>query len=189
MSSKSWLARASAHRPAVRNRASGQSSHRASLAAPPRRAPPSTGPRSTGPKSSEPCGTSVRIMRFCSPGTRAESRFNADIIRRAGVPRGLQRRGRLSVRTLLALLERAHSMISVDTGPAHAAAALGCPTVALFGTASPNLYRPGGTTTPAVALTGSGGWRAEHPRHHPETVIESWLRAARYSPTHRLRLS
>jgi heptosyltransferase-2/heptosyltransferase-3 len=34
---------------------------------------------------------------------------------------------------LLALCASAHSMISVDTGPAHAAAALGLPLVVLFG--------------------------------------------------------
>ena len=34
---------------------------------------------------------------------------------------------------LLALCARAHSMVSVDTGPAHAAAALGLPLVVLFG--------------------------------------------------------
>ncbi len=45
-------------------------------------------------------------------------------------------------------------MVSVDTGPAHASAALGCPTLALFGKSDPLLYRPGGVTTPAVALTG-----------------------------------
>jgi ADP-heptose:LPS heptosyltransferase len=34
---------------------------------------------------------------------------------------------------LLALCARAHSMVSVDTGPAHAAAALSLPLVVLFG--------------------------------------------------------
>ncbi len=52
---------------------------------------------------------------------------------------------------LKALLERAHSMISVDTGPAHLAAALGCPLVVLFGARSPLLWsprsRPGGVVT------------------------------------------
>jgi heptosyltransferase-2/heptosyltransferase-3 len=66
-------------------------------------------------------------------------------------------------------------MISVDTGPAHAAAALGCPTVALFGTASPALYRPGGTTTPAVALTGMVDGQQNILGITPATVIESWL--------------
>jgi heptosyltransferase-2/heptosyltransferase-3 len=45
-------------------------------------------------------------------------------------------------------------MISVDTGPAHAAAALGTATVALYGTASAVVFRPGGATTHAAALTG-----------------------------------
>ena len=37
----------------------------------------------------------------------------------------------LPIGILLPLLERASSLISVDTGPAHAAAALNCPTVAI----------------------------------------------------------
>ena len=108
-------------------------------------------------------------------GTRAEGRFNAAIIERAGVPDVYNVADDLSVRTLLALLQRAHSMISVDTGPAHAAAALGCPTVALFGTAPSNLYRPGGTTTPAVALTGMVDGRQNILGITAKTVIESWL--------------
>lgn len=108
-------------------------------------------------------------------GTRAERRFNAAIIHRAGVADVHNVADDLSVRTLLALLQRAHSMISVDTGPAHAAAALGCPTVALFGTASPDLYRPGGTTTPAVALIGMVEGRQSILGITPQTVIDSWL--------------
>ena len=108
-------------------------------------------------------------------GTRAEGRFNAAIIRRSGVRDAHNIADGLSVRTLLALLQRAHSMISVDTGPAHAAAALGCPTVALFGTASPQLYRPGGTTTPAVTLTGQVDGKASILGITPERVVDSWL--------------
>lgn len=108
-------------------------------------------------------------------GTRAERRFNADIIRRAAVPDAHNVADGLSVRTLLPLLERAHSMICVDTGPAHAAAALGCPTVALFGTASPDLYRPGGATTPAIALTGQVDGQQNILGIDPRTVINTWL--------------
>jgi heptosyltransferase-2/heptosyltransferase-3 len=36
-------------------------------------------------------------------------------------------------------------LITVDSGPAHAAAAVGCPLVVLFGKALPSLYRPWGT--------------------------------------------
>jgi ADP-heptose:LPS heptosyltransferase len=108
-------------------------------------------------------------------GTRSEGRFNAEIIERAGVQDAYDVADQVPVRTLLPLLQRAHSMISVDTGPAHAAAALGCPTVALFGTASPILYRPGGTTTPAVALTGTVDGQQNILGITPETVIEAWL--------------
>jgi ADP-heptose:LPS heptosyltransferase len=108
-------------------------------------------------------------------GTRSEGRFNAAIIQRAGVRDVYNVADDLAVRTLLPLLQRAHSMISVDTGPAHAAAALGCPTVVLFGTASPSLYRPGGTATPAVALTGMVAGRQNILGITPQAVIESWL--------------
>lgn len=43
---------------------------------------------------------------------------------------------------LKALLEIAHSMISVDTGPAHLAAAMGCPLVVLFGSRWPSMWAP-----------------------------------------------
>jgi heptosyltransferase-3 len=48
----------------------------------------------------------------------------------------------LPMRRLLALLSIAHSCISVDTGPAHAAAALNCPLAVLFGKADPKRFRP-----------------------------------------------
>lgn len=43
----------------------------------------------------------------------------------------------LPLRRLLALAEIAHSMVAVDTGPAHVAAAGGCPLVVLYGPQSP----------------------------------------------------
>jgi heptosyltransferase-2/heptosyltransferase-3 len=42
----------------------------------------------------------------------------------------------LPLRRLLAVMETAHSMVSVDTGPAHMASAVGCPLVVLYGTGS-----------------------------------------------------
>lgn len=38
----------------------------------------------------------------------------------------------LPIRRLMAVLERAHSMVSVDSGPAHLAAAMGCPLVLMY---------------------------------------------------------
>ena len=61
----------------------------------------------------------------------------------------------LPVPRLLALLERAHSMISVDTGPAHAAAALDCPLTVLFASQDQRLWRP---RSPAGRVASLGGW-------------------------------
>jgi ADP-heptose:LPS heptosyltransferase len=48
----------------------------------------------------------------------------------------------LPLRRLFALLALAHSCVSLDSGPAHAAAAFGCPLVVLFGMADPRRNRP-----------------------------------------------
>lgn len=57
----------------------------------------------------------------------------------------------LPIPRLLALQSRAHSLISVNTGPAHAAAAMGCPLVVLFtrhAHRAADLYAPVATTAP-----------------------------------------
>jgi ADP-heptose:LPS heptosyltransferase len=61
----------------------------------------------------------------------------------------------LPLRQLLALCERAHSMISVDTGPGHAAAALGVPLVVVFGAEPQRLWLPRGPS--ASPVMGVGG--------------------------------
>jgi ADP-heptose:LPS heptosyltransferase len=58
----------------------------------------------------------------------------------------------LPIPRLLALLDRADGLLTVDSGPAHAAAAVGCPQVVLFGKALPSLYRPWGTAGAEVQL-------------------------------------
>lgn len=59
------------------------------------------------------------------------------------------------LRLLFALCECAHSMISVDTGPAHAAAALGLPLVVLYGIQSPRVWLP--RSSSGSAVIGLGG--------------------------------
>ncbi len=59
--------------------------------------------------------------------------------------------GELPLRRLFALLPLAHSCFSLDTGPAHAAACLGCPLVVLVGRADPRRNRPAGSG-PGVEL-------------------------------------
>ncbi len=123
----------------------------------------------------------IRALRAARPdaailllGVPREFALNEDIMRRANVPGLHNVADDLPVDTLLPLLERAASLVSVDTGPAHAAAALKCPTVALFGTSDPVLYRPGGVTTPAVALAGEIAGRPNILGIEAPAVIAAW---------------
>lgn len=62
----------------------------------------------------------------------------------------------LPIRRLLALMERAHSMVSVDSGPAHMAAAVGCPLVTLYGHYSPRRWgRRSACASPSIDLGGA----------------------------------
>jgi heptosyltransferase-2/heptosyltransferase-3 len=123
----------------------------------------------------------VRALRAARPeaalvlmGVPREFALNAQIMRRARVPGLHNVADDLPVRVLLPLLERATSLVSVDTGPAHAAAALNCPTVALFGNSDPLLYRPGGVTTPAITLVGEIDGRRNILGIQPAAVIAAW---------------
>lgn len=84
----------------------------------------------------------------------------------------------LPMRRLLALLSIAHSCISVDTGPAHAAAALDCPLTVLFGKASPKRFRPVSCNSPVRILVGHADGNPEFEpeiRHiAPEQVLTEW---------------
>jgi ADP-heptose:LPS heptosyltransferase len=60
-----------------------------------------------------------------------------------------------TLREFFALCEAAHSMISVDSGPAHAAAALSVPLVVLYGAESPLNWLPRSPTgSPVVGVVG-----------------------------------
>jgi ADP-heptose:LPS heptosyltransferase len=78
-------------------------------------------------------------------GTGPEYQLNQEIAALAGVDRLHNAADDLPVPRLIALLERGDGLITVDSGPAHAAAAVGCPQVTLFGKALTSLYRPWGS--------------------------------------------
>ena len=82
----------------------------------------------------------------------------------------------LPLRRLLAMLSMAHSCISVDTGPAHAAAALNCPLVVLFGKASPTRFRPISANSPVEILLGrtDNNSTPDIGRITPSQVITCW---------------
>ena len=84
-------------------------------------------------------------------GVPSEYALNEDIRRHAAVPGVVNAAADLPIPRLLALLERAAALVSVDTGPAHAGAAVGLPQVVLFGAADPALYRPWGAAGAPVA--------------------------------------
>lgn len=77
----------------------------------------------------------------------------------------------LSLRRLMALAEIAVGMLSVDTGPAHVAAAMGCPLVVLFGAQSPAVWRPRSPTGSAVVTLGGPPRRSRVDQITPDEVI------------------
>jgi ADP-heptose:LPS heptosyltransferase len=75
---------------------------------------------------------------------------------------------------LKALLAITHSMISVDTGPAHFAAAMGCPLVVMFGSGVLSLWTPRGIAPGAVRALGGPPARNRVDAISPDEVIEAW---------------
>ena len=108
-------------------------------------------------------------------GTGPEYELNQEIIALAGVTGIYNVADSLPVPRLIALLSRARGLITVDSGPAHAAAAVGCPLVVLFGKASTTLYRPWGIAGADVkVLTGRMNGEANMLGITVEEVLAAW---------------
>jgi ADP-heptose:LPS heptosyltransferase len=60
--------------------------------------------------------------------------------------------GGLSLSELIALLSAARALVSIDSGPAHIAAAVGCPLLDVFGPTDPHLYLPKGRAPVEMVL-------------------------------------
>ncbi|MGH8182071.1 MAG: glycosyltransferase family 9 protein [Rhodanobacteraceae bacterium] len=82
----------------------------------------------------------------------------------------------LPLRRLMALAEVADGMLSVDTGPAHVAAALGCPLVVLYGAQPSSLWLPRSQTGSAVIALGGPPRCARVAQIAPEEVIAALRR-------------
>jgi ADP-heptose:LPS heptosyltransferase len=85
-------------------------------------------------------------------GTGPEYALNEEVALLAKVTRLYNAADDLPIPRLVALLAHGAGLITVDSGPAHAAAAVGCPMVVLFGKALPSLYRPWGTAQAEVKV-------------------------------------
>ena len=110
-------------------------------------------------------------------GVRSEYSLNKAILDNVKTARARNFAGELPLPRLLAIQRRAVGMISVDTGPAHSAAALGCPLVVLFGTEAPSRYAPRSALSNAViCLQGHEGDSLSMRGISVNEVITAWMR-------------
>ena len=82
----------------------------------------------------------------------------------------------LPLRRLFALCAAAHSMISVDTGPAHAAAAVGLPLVVLFGAYPARVWQPRSALGSPVIGVGGPPAASRLDAIAEPVVFEAWCR-------------
>jgi heptosyltransferase-2/heptosyltransferase-3 len=116
-------------------------------------------------------------------GAGPESANNQELVASVGISGLHNVADDLPVPRLVALLSRAEALISVDSGPAHVAAAVGCPQVVLFGKASPALYRPWGVAPAQVeVLQGEQDGSPSMLGIGVDAVNAAWDRLVRRSP-------
>jgi ADP-heptose:LPS heptosyltransferase len=80
----------------------------------------------------------------------------------------------VGLRRLFALCEAAHSMISVDTGPAHAAAALGLPLVVMYGAEAQRYWLPRSFSGSPVVGVGGPPHSVRADEIPVEAVFDAW---------------
>jgi ADP-heptose:LPS heptosyltransferase len=80
----------------------------------------------------------------------------------------------VGLRRLFALCETSHSMISVDTGPAHAAAALGLPLVVMYGAGPQRFWLPRSISGSPVLGVGGPPESTRVDQLSVEAVFEAW---------------
>lgn len=109
-------------------------------------------------------------------GAPAEAALLRQIAQAAHSPRVLAAGDELPLRRLLALCERAAAMVSVDTGPAQAAAALGCPLIVLYGAQPSSLWLPRSPDGSAVVALGGLPQRHRVDQIAVAEVVAAWQR-------------
>jgi heptosyltransferase-2/heptosyltransferase-3 len=88
----------------------------------------------------------------------------------------------LQLRPTFALCEIAHSMISTDTGPAHAAAALGLPLVVVYGSSLPGVWLPRSPTGSPVLSVGGPPLSRRVDQIPLDTVFDAWCQLLEQPP-------
>jgi len=108
-------------------------------------------------------------------GTGPEFAINQSLLQAAGVEGIENVADDLPITRLVALLARAAALVTVDSGPAHVAAAVACPQVVLFGRALPSLYRPWGSANPqTLVISGRIDAQPSMLGIAAETVMRAW---------------
>ncbi len=115
-------------------------------------------------------------------GSPADRALADEIVGRM-TTRGVSLAGRTTLKELAGLFDRCRAVVATDTGPMHIAAAMGCPTVALFGPTAPWRTGPYGDRHRVVReeLICSPCFRkqCDHPRCMERIRVESVLEALR----------
>lgn len=109
-------------------------------------------------------------------GAPVEQRLAVDVARAAGSGRVCAVACDMTVPRLFALLERAIGAIVLDSGPSHAAAAVGCPVVTLFKATDPMRFAPlsasGHTRLVTPGDVAPEDWRPG--KIEPGSVFRAW---------------
>lgn len=84
----------------------------------------------------------------------------------------------IELRPLFALCEAAHSVISTDSGPAHAAAALGVPLVVIYGTQSSRVWLPRSSNGSSVLGVGGPPRFERAEQISVDAVFQAWCSLA-----------
>jgi heptosyltransferase-2/heptosyltransferase-3 len=80
------------------------------------------------------------------------------------------------------LIARATGMISVDTGPAHAAAALDCPLVVMFGEQDQRVWRPRSRQAAVIVVGGAAGAHSKLLDIGVDEVVAAWNQLFQRAP-------
>ena len=89
----------------------------------------------------------------------------------------------VGLRRLFALCELAHSMISVDTGPAHVAGALGLPLVVMYGAEEQRFWLPRSPTGSPVTGVGGPPASVRVDQISVDAVFDAWCATTRSAHT------
>jgi heptosyltransferase-2/heptosyltransferase-3 len=97
-------------------------------------------------------GDADAVVLSGSPAERQETRALASLLPEDVAPRVHDLAGTVSLAELPACLSAAYAVLTIDSGPAHLAAAVGAPLLEVFGPTDPAMYRPASAAPVEVVL-------------------------------------